>query len=60
MRGKKNKNLFPKIVKVFIILFVVGIILCGLLFTVNYFLGEETIENSDGTISKIHVKKRRN
>ena len=59
MKEKKKKNVFQKITRVFVVLFVVGIIFWGALYAVNYVLGEEKIENPDGTTSKVYNKKKK-
>ena len=45
MREKKKKNIFQRITRVFVVLVVIGLILWGALYAVNYMLGEEKIEN---------------
>ena len=58
MRKKKKKNVFQKITRVFVVLVVICLVLLGMLYVVNYILGEETIENADGTTTKVYVKKK--
>lgn len=58
MREKKKKNIFQRITRVFVVLVVIGTILWGALYAVNYMLGEEKIENPDGTTSKVYNKKK--
>lgn len=59
MREKKKKNIFQRITRVFVVLVVIGTILWGALYAVNYMLGEEKIENPDGTTSKVYNKKKK-
>ena len=59
MREKKKKNIFQRITRVFVVLVVIGLILWGALYAVNYMLGEEKIENPDGTTSKVYNKKKK-
>lgn len=55
---KRKKNIYQKLTTLFIALFVIGAILWGGLYAVNYVIGEETITNEDGTQSKVYVQKK--
>lgn len=58
MRKKKKKNVFQKITRVFVVLVIICLILLGAFYVVNYMLGEVTVENADGTTTKVYVKKK--
>lgn len=57
-KKKRKKNIFQKLTNVFIVFFVIGVILWVSLYSVNYVIGEDEIENTDGSQNKISVKKK--
>ena len=57
-RKKKNKNIFQKFTKFFMIIFVIGIIIWGSVYAVNYVIGEDEIVNTAGSQNKTSVKKK--
>lgn len=57
-RKKRKKNIFQKFTTVFIVFFVICIILWGGLYSVNYVIGEDEIENTEGSQNKVSIKKK--
>ncbi len=58
-RKKPKKNIFQKFTTFFVVLFVMGILLWGGLYSVNYVIGDETVENQNGSIeNKLFSKKK--
>lgn len=57
-KKKKKNNIYQKLTRVFIVFFVIGIVVWGSLYSVNYIMGEDEIQNTDGSQNKISVKKK--
>lgn len=56
---KQKKSISSKFTKAFVILSVIGIIVWGGIYALNYYLGEETVVNSDGTVSTVNTPKKK-
>ena len=57
-KKKRKKNIFQRFTTIFIVLFLIGVILWGGLYSVNYVIGEDELENMGGSQTKVSVKKK--
>jgi LCP family protein required for cell wall assembly len=58
-KEKKKKSIASKFTKAFVIISVIGIMIWGGIYALNYYLGEDTVLNSDGTVSNITTPKKK-